>query len=284
MSIRTYAGLLFLEDLFDIPTYNNTVADDLASLVFSPNVMVAEEDCGTLIGTMKDVNYDLEGHTELATGLPISLERIEELLFQGVYKTPVRHLSSCVAKGGVCQACYYATHPKEFVPAVGEYVKLPPEYDLNTEIYPVEVGDKTFDISMTAEEYDRLYVYFHGKLQDEDLYTVSGTTITFKEPFDREGNLAVRPTVYARSPFVAWLANTYSGSILGMRSLPAPPLHVRKSLITEALPISTLQYLVQFSETLPNMPSEMLSYISSIRDPFEQALFTLACYALFSGT
>src|ERR1700739_3444628 len=134
MSLRSYAGLLVLEDIFDyIPTTDPDIVN-LANSVFSPNLKIIEVDCGTTLGLYQTVTYAIEGKTELSTDEPLSKDRIDQLLFNGIYQVALRSTSTCISNGGVCSKCYSASFPRAAIPAVNDRVTVYPEYTILTDV------------------------------------------------------------------------------------------------------------------------------------------------------
>ena len=281
MSIRSYSNLIVLETIFDSIPPGNFDLDALVTSVFSPSVEIVEADCGTGLGTKVDVNYELEGRVELATGNVLSYNRILVLLSTGNYYTFIRELSSCISQGGVCQKCYHSSRQKDVIPNVGDYVVIQPEYVVGADAILSSAGKKTFTLSQSPELYDRAYVYYEGVLLPESSYTISGTTLTLSSALPRDGQLAVRYTTYIRAPFLFWLATTYSGSLLGIKELPYPALPIRKRLLTSLILTSVLESLVNKATSLKGIPDETLSYMEKIHDPLEKALFVIAIYAVY---
>jgi hypothetical protein len=281
MSSRSYTGLILLETLFDSLPEINPDLTSFSTSVFTPHVPVVESDCGTALGELTPVNYELEGKVELATGNIISKERVEQLLSMGVYQTSVRTLSTCVSKNGVCQACYHSTHQYEPLPAVGSSVQVFPEYVSGTDVLALLEGSSSAVLSLSTEQYDRAYVYYSGTLINPQDYSVLGNTLQLKAPVPHAIDLTVRFTTITRAPFLGWLAGTYSGSLLGMMALPSPKLPIRKRLLTSLLPTAVLDLLSTQAETLNQVPTESITYLEKITDPLEKALFVIALHGIF---
>lgn len=281
MSTRSYSNLIVLETIFDSIPSGKPELDSFVLNVFSPFVHVVEQDCGTSLGTPTAVNYELEGKVELATSTLVSFDRIISLLSNGVYTTPVRSLSSCISKDGVCQTCYHASRQKDTIPAIGSHVQVMPEYVTATEALTAVAGQSSFTISETPDLYDLVYVYHLGVLLTSSQYTIDNLTLTLASPVTSDGQVTVRYTTYIRAPYLFWLAGTYSGSMLGIKQLPAPPIPLRKRLLTSLIPESVLELLVQGVSTLRGVPVEAIDYMSKVHDPLEKALLVIAIYAIY---
>jgi hypothetical protein len=281
LSTRSYSNLIVIESIFDSLTDTNADVLSLASSVFEPMVPVVEEDCGTTLGQIVDVNYELEGKIELATGLPFSHDRIIQLLTQGIYRTSVRDMSTCISEDGICQKCYHASRQKMAVPAVGTSVQILPEYVTFTEAITVHSGVTEVALSQSPDLYDNAYVYRQGHLLTNAEGTISGTTLTLSNPIVSDGYIVVRYTTIIRAPFLFWLAGTYSGSMLGIKELPAPNLPLRKRLLTSLVPQSMLESLATHAGDLNGVPPESVEFLPSVQDPLEKALFVMVLYAVY---
>lgn len=281
MTVRSYSGLLLLETLFDSVPTSNADLTTLCNNVFSPFVLISEEDCGTMLGENSPVNYELEGKVELSTGEVISRDRIETLLTNGKYFVPTRSLSTCVSKEGVCKSCYSASRQKDPEVEVGSYIQIFPEYQVAADTTSVIEGDTQISLSQDIDMYDRLYVYYKGVLLSNDSYTISGTTLKFVNPIMGSGQILTRFTTITRAPFLAWLADTYSGAMLGLKALPSPKLPIRKRLLSGLIPMSMVELLATQASKVPSIPLDSISYLDNITDPLEKALFVIALLSVY---
>jgi hypothetical protein len=284
VTMRSYAGLLILEDVFDyVPTSNPDVVN-LANMVFSPNLKVVTTDCGTTLGLFVTVNYSAEGFVELATDAPLSRDRIDQLLYNGVYSVATRSTSTCIASGGVCATCYAASFPRDATPNVNDRVIVYPEYAITTDALSGIQGQTTFTLSLSPTQYAYNYVYYNGQLyvQGTD-YTISGTTLTLTVPLADNTGITVRYTSYNRAPFLIYLAEQYSGSMLGMLPLPRELLPVRSLLLTTMINSAILNVVLDLTDSNNMIPSELSNYGATIQDPLEQALYLLALQSLFAN-
>lgn len=283
MSMRSYSGLLVFEDIFDyIPNSNSDVVS-LADMVFTPNVPVVLSDCATTLGSYQTVNYELEGRVELSTGLIISKSRIDQLLFNGIYETAVRNLSTCIAPEGVCQACYAATFQNNKVPNIGDRVMIQPEYLITTDVIKAVAGEFTWSLTLDPTLYTWAYIYVQGVQVMPSQYTISGTVLTFNTPLSADSNVVVHYTALNRSPYLVYLAETYSGSMLGMLPLPAPQLPLRSLLINSLIPENKLESIVQYTQEISAIPADYKTYLDSINDTLEKALYTLAINSIYAN-
>ena len=84
-----------------------------------------------------------------------------------------------------------------------------------------------------------------------------------------------------RGPFLSWLADTYAGSMLGMKALPSPKLPLRKRLLSGLVPNSMVELLGSQLSNLRGVPAEAISYLDNIKDPLEKALFVIALFSIY---
>lgn len=108
---RNYVNTLLLESAMDSINTSDPLLWSVADTAMAPVVKITEEDCGTLLGESTLADYDAEGLTELATGVPLTRSRINSLRSLGQSFVDVRSLRSCIAQDGVCRVCYAASRP-----------------------------------------------------------------------------------------------------------------------------------------------------------------------------
>jgi hypothetical protein len=160
-------------------------------------------------------------------------------------------------------------------------VKILPEYVTYTETLSTRSGDTILPITQPKSLYDRIYVYYTGILLNPSAYTTTDTTIVLSTGLPADGNVVVRYTSYIRAPYLFWLATTYSGSILGIKELPALGLVLRKRLLTSLLPLSVIESVSAKVVDLKGVPSEVKNYLSDVDDPLEKALLALAINSIY---
>ncbi len=285
MSIRSYANDILFETVFDSLPDNNTTLSRLADQIFSPRLTLTESDCGTTLGKVIPLTYEAVGYVELTTGNALSLTRIRELLDQDLYTVSVRSTSSCIAKEGLCQACYHAS--RQYAPNsyLGESIVLQPEFVVGADAIPVEPEAVSVNLSTSSEYYETLYLYYEDSLLNPNLYSISGTVLTFNEPLPglEEDQVTARFTTTTRSPFMSWLATTYSGAMLGLKGLPFQSLPLKRSKYASLVPGSVVESLAESAYSLKEIPDEVLSMIGLVRDPFEKALYVMALLGIYSN-
>jgi hypothetical protein len=282
--MRSYIGLLVFENIFNYVPEGIPDLTNLANTIFTPNVLVVENNCGTTLGRFEVINFESQGIVELATGDFLTPERIGQLLSSGTYEIATRHTSSCISKGGVCAKCYNSTFPSEPMPKVLDRVTFKPEFLINSEVITVEAGSTSYNIVTNAELFSKVYVWVDGVLQTLGVdYTIEGAVITPTIPIAEKIDIVVRCVEFDTRPYLSWLANTYSGSILGMKSTSNPRLPVRTLLLSSMLSQNRLQLVSELVKDIPSMPSDYAEYADSIKDTLEKGLYLLALYCIYSN-
>ena len=284
--MRTYSALLLFENLFDtIPTDNPDMVN-LSRDLLEPNVQVVENDCGTTLGRFETVNFELEGTTELATGLPLSRSRIEYLLSQGIYELATRHTGNCISKGGICVKCYKGTYPREKVPKINDRVSIQPLYLVNSEILAIKQGGSEYAIETDSAMFDTSYLYHEGVLLIEGEtkdYTLKNSILTLNVVPTNDYTMVLKTLRRNTFPFIVWLANTYSGSIFGMDPLPAQALPLRTLFMSSLLDENRLQLVSEYVSQLDAVPEGYADFAATIKDPLERGLYLLALYCVYSN-
>jgi hypothetical protein len=307
MSMRTYAGLLLFEDIFDFVPTGEPEITNLANGIFSPNVLIVDADCHTSLGTFETVNFELEGLVETSTGLIISEDRIVQLLSQGIYGVYTRNVNSCISKGGVCAKCYNATHQDQPYPDVLDRVTIPPQYTASVDNLSGVFPDIPFPLTTDPSTYTSVLVYIDGiPLIPGVDFDIANNAITLHSPvtggywngivtylrdvpynYDfvpgQSYSITIRYMVNDTSPFLVWLSNTYSGSVLGIKPLMSEPLPLSSLFLTSLLTENRLQLVNNFIKTIPSIPTEYTDYIDQIPDALEAGLYMLVLYCIYSN-
>jgi hypothetical protein len=280
--MRDYSSLFLLEDLLDyIPTTDPLLQRFVESVV-QPSVQVITSDCLTTIGKLTKINFNIEGYIEIATDDPLNTARLNTLISAGKTTVAVRDLYNCIAPGGICQRCYEGTYPDKTIPVVGGFASLPPEYNFDTDLF-LGNGDKfEFHLSLEEGAYLKAIVFNEG-VRLTTGYTIDGSTLTLDTPLDNGDILNVRFYKLTTQPFMAWLAGTYTGSMLGLKPLVIDNIHIRPSLASSLYTQEDLNLVKKKLEPYKAIPSNYLSYADSVTDEFEQALFLSTAYCLYAN-
>lgn len=281
--MRSYSSLLIFETALDSIHTSDAGLNSLVRHVFYPQFRVVEHDCNTHLGETVDVNFEAEGRIELATGLPISRDRIVYLLSQGIYTVQTRTLSTCISEGGICAKCYAASRPLEDVPEVDDIVTVRPLYDRSTEVLYTSGTTDLLTLGTDSDSYEHLLLYVNGQLQDTSTYSVEGTSLRLTSPVPSGTNLVVRYITETRVPFMLCLAETYAGSLLGLKPLPRPLLPVRGLLLNHQIPEGLVTMLIEDAKKSGVIPPSMLEYLGNIEDKLERALFLMTLRSIYSN-
>ncbi len=281
--MRSYSGLLVLEQLFDTLNPDNSDVATLAGSIFRPNIVIVETDCRTTLGKFETVNYEIEGLTELSTDEVLSRARIDEILGGGTYNIATRHTSTCISKDGICKKCYEATYPKAAQVNVQDRVTVYAEFIVNNQVIQATPGVLTYTLDTNQADFDQVYVFSEGLLLTDTQYTISGNTFTLTNPVLSDVNIVVRPIRIDLSPFLVWLAGTYAGALLGMKPLPTQKLPLRSLFLTSLLSENRLQSVIEIVKEDQRIPTVYSAYAEKISDRLERALFLLALYGIYQN-
>lgn len=282
--MRTYSGFLLFEDVLDFAPTDNPDLYQFVQRVIRPRVQVTAEDCFTTIGKRIPVNYEIEGLIELATDLAINRTRIDTLLMAGTYFVAVRSLYSCTMPTGICRECYRGTYIDQTAPAVGTYINLEPEYNYQTDVFIGDGANTVFTVTETADNYNKVLVFINGVLQSASTYDITGTTITFDIAPSLGTNAVVKFYTTSSQPFIGFLANTYTGSLLGLRPLPTQTINIRPSLAQNLLTNEELTIAKEMlAKSYKIITRNYIEYIESIEDRLERAIYIGVLYGLYSN-
>lgn len=282
--MRSYSSLLVFESVFDSMDQIDRDLVSLANQVFSPTVRIVENDCGTLLGELIDVNFEAEGRVELATDLPISRTRIIDLLSNGVYQVFVRTLATCISEGGVCAKCYAASRPDAPPKSVGDRVEVTPVFERSTEVLYTSAPTSALPLSVPSDSYESILLFSNGVLLPSSSYNVTGDTLQLVSPVPSDTYLVARYLTTTRAPYLLYLAETYSGSLLGVKALPRPLLSIRPKLLVDNISEGLLEDVVQATKKFKAIPPNMLEYLSNTHDTLEKTLFVIALRTIYAST
>jgi hypothetical protein len=282
--MRTFSGFLLLEDVLDYAPTDNQELYSFVQRTIRPTVKILEEDCQTKIGKNIEINFEIQGYRELATDLPISKARIEELLTAGIYFVAVRSLFSCVTAEGVCRACYSGTYIDQVAPDVGTYKQLEPEYNFQTDLLIGTGITSVFTLSQSPDTYTKVLVVIDGDIQIAN-YTVSGTSITFNTPPTIGTHVVVKFMRITAQPYLGYLSKTYTGSLLGMQSLPTQDIIIKPSLAQKLFTEEELNIAKDLLQTKYRgiVAGNLIEYTDTIQDKLEKALFISTLYGFYSN-
>jgi hypothetical protein len=274
--------LLFEKTFDNVPNSNPTIYQ-FSQTIFNPIVKVVAQDCGTTLGRIATVSPQLEGYVELATGQVITQARVVYLLGQGIYTLAVRDLRTCTAPAGICQSCYAGTYPQNTLPAVGSSVKLTPSYVSSIDQFMSDGKDSSFALSQSPGSYNDTLLFISGVQQLKSAYTISGNGLYLSSIPTLGTMLSLRYLQITNKPFFGYLANTFSGSLLGVKPLPTQNIMVRDSLIKSQLSEGQLDAIENALALYKTVPANYMGYLKQINDPLEKALLMIILYCVYAN-
>jgi len=278
--MRNYTNTLLFESALDAISPSNVQLYNVAFRLFNPVVKAIENDCGTLLGTPIPVDFKAEGFIELDTGLPITKSNIISLALSNSRFVSVRSAYSCISKGGVCKTCLAASKPRVSI-TVGSTYQVNPELIISTNPSVLLSGQTTVTLPYNTTQYDTLYIYDNGALVSQSSYTVSGSTLTFSSAPVSDRPLLLKFSIYSNVGFYYWLAGTYSGSLLGIKSLAELPLPLKPSLLLSNINNYDIDSIIKLLKDTEIADQDFVSYIPSIKDPLEKAIFVVTLGSIF---
>lgn len=87
----------------------------------------------------------------------------------------------------------------------------------------------------------------------------------------------------SRLPFLRYLAESFSGSYLGISPMPTDNPPFKWSLYRANLTPAVVEYFVEQAASLPQYTSYMDDRVQSIKDPLEKVLYCISFYSLHSA-
>lgn len=278
--MRSYTNTLLFETVLDVTEESSPLVSSVAKQIFKPVILLVEEDCETLLGTFVPLNYDVEGLIELETDLPLTRERIQLLLQEGKTEVSTRTTSSCVSSGGVCRKCAAASFPGVVLPAVGESFQFFPGTILQIDRVSTGTSGEGVSLQYEQNQFDYLLVYNNGQILPQSEYSITNSYLTLVTPSPNT-YLTIKYVVETNLPYFYWLADTYSGSLLGVKSLPSLRLPFRCSVIRSTIPKEDINVLAEMLFKEPNVPEDAIRYIPNIKDDLEKALLVIFLGSIF---
>lgn len=281
--MRTYSSFLLFEEVLDFAPTDNGDLFLFVQRVIKPRVLVIEENCFTKIGKNVEVNYEIEGLVELATDTVINKVRIDSLLAGGIYRVAVRNLHSCITDTGICRRCYGGTYIDQVAPSVTSYVNLETEYNYQTDVFKGDSVKTAFELSEKAIDYNKLLIIVDGIIQVSG-YTVTNDILEMAVSPIIGTNVVAKFIKITAQPFMGYLSQTYSGSLMGLKSLPTQTINIRPSL---AQSLFTDQELEAARQTLATnyktVTRNYIEYIDTIQNKLEKAIYISVLYGLYSN-
>lgn len=298
---RSYSNFLLFEDVLTNLPPGSSIINAAANTLMNPSLTITEEDCGTLLGTtLTTIDYTIVNQIELASLAPITTNRVDQMVAQGVTSVKVRDISTCIAQNGVCAICYeskYGVNPvtldgtwalNGIVPLsgynlrpVGEVVQIASEFVYASDIIIGNGVDSVYPLSQTSANYSRTS---YNPILDPEVLSITDTEITFTSVRSTTDIFVLHYFTTTSDPFLEYIGKSYSGGILGVAPLPTFPLPIRASLYQNMFSDSQIAVMKQDLVTLArNTPTEFLDYCDTIKDPLEKILFIIYLYGVFGN-
>jgi len=279
--MRNFTNTLLFETALDSISNSNPGLKGIADRLFSPTVKVVEADCDTQLGVIAALAERTEGSIELDTDTPITRAMLIAASNAGNTGITIRTLASCISDGGVCRKCLLASRPRLTSTSVGDMVKVYPELTVDAESVSVPAGTTSVSLSHLASEYDVLYVFDDGALVPTSSYSISGNVLTLNSAPTVNKVFLVKYEVASHIAFFYWLARTYSSSLLGVRSMFNLPLPVKASLLRSMVVDFDIEDLYKALLASEVAAEDFVTYIPSIKDPLEKAVYVILLASVF---
>jgi hypothetical protein len=290
---RSLLNFLIFEDLFDNLDINNFEVVELARQLFVPSIKIVSENCGTKLGKILTVSPYINGNVRLdfngvldsnrmvPESYRISRIDIDTWLSQSIYKTKVRDLHYCASVGGVCATCYSSTFNIP-APSVGSVVPVRNQYVIHDDHYVTSA--KVADYKLTVEEgtYDSLQVYLDNHIVLPSEYSLSNNIITFLEAPLQGQYLRVDSIINSNKPFMAYLASTYSGSLLGLEAVAQQPITLPLGIVDRGITDSCITLLQDQIERLGTIDQSIIDYYTSLSNKVEKSLYLLTLASIYN--
>lgn len=276
MTNRSYTTTLLFENLLYLPqSLGKDPAYQLLQFLLNPRVRLVMEDCQQGVALRENRQFIKANLWESSSpefarrqyefrvwgsvdypqyGTPILYSDISSIDDQMIH---VKHPAHCNVPHndaekiwGICRQCYYAGL-------------------LMTKASIVDSGSST-----VIQHYYETPLPF--SVLASDLPPV-GSTVQVQASYGRMKPF-FKPSEVA---LLNWLANTYSGSLVGLRALDDVPLPVKASLYSRIIPATLLQQAVDQAMLNSKVPSNYKDYLERVEDPLEKALLAVLLYSLY---
>lgn len=266
--MKSYANFILMENLlYNVPREAIAIAT-LSDVLLNPRVRLVDENCGTYLGTQFDSTFLNSGQPADRNGkqlipylyalkasgpLPVgevpptyTQEELSQAIASGERFKRVLHPFSCISKGGICRVCAYSS------------------YRFST-AKVVDTGTNT------------TYEYFEEPAPLDLVIPPVGSTTQLQEGFGRVKSF-LSPS---QKSLFSWLANTYSGSLLGIRNFGNFPLPVNTELYSFLINKNLLAQAQAQLSAISAVPRDVITYIDSIESVLEKALMVVVAYTMY---
>ena len=265
--MKSLASFLLLENLlYNVPSGMPRIKA-LANNLFTPEVILVEEDCGQNVGlrngtaAMTRPLDPLLHPTYVGKAPYVYLTKLDDSTFTstelvndlaaGINTVFVRHSGHCNSTGGICQSCFYANliqSTADFLDSGDDHIlfadsDIPP---LMADVEIPAIGSK---------------VRLRSKL---------GHVKPFFQPSERA--------------YFAYLSSTYSGAILGTKAFDDFPMPVKPSLANSLINKNLLDRCASDLASIKEVPGNYVRYIDDIEDSLEKALCIVILYCVYGSS
>ncbi len=260
--MKSYANFLLLENLLYNISGASASIKTLSESIFNPRVKVVEEDCSPGIGTQMPLSV-LSKATWLApnnqqtniypflldlSGAQLTSEVISTAISEGKRDIMVRHTGSCNSSGGICKVCLYAS----VLQSTANFVDSS------------QVVQKTY-YDMAIPPMEELLLPEVGN--SVTLWAGIGKSKVFFQPSERA--------------YFSWVANTYSGSMLGINAYDTFPTPIKHSLARASINKNLLASALGELTRIKDMPSNYIDYLDGLEDDLEKAMTIILLYTVY---
>lgn len=282
--MRSYVNTIIFESALDSVAPSNSLVYSVIKRLLSPSIKIIEEDCDTLLGEFVSISTRAQGLIELETNNPLTSARMSSLITANNKEVAVRSTATCTSIGGVCKKCLRGSRPGLVIPETGSLYVLDPEVIVDTGPIGIETGQTSATLKYPKSQFDKVYVYNDGILVDPSTYTLTETSLVLSSPAVSNVNYFIKYVSKTYAPYFYWLANTYSGSLLGINPLGKQLLPIRKNTMELYIPQEDIEVLVRRLKTLDIKDEDSILYIDEITDPVEKALYVVVLSSIFLNT
>jgi len=290
---RSLTNFILFEDLLDNLDSTNKNLTTLANQLFAPYVEVIQEDCKTKLGKRISVSPGVNGLVRIDFNVTLNPDRtipdsyrisksdIELWLANSIYTTYVRDLHYCTATGGICASCYASTF-NVAAPKVGSLVQVKNQYVLSSDSYLTTSGSTVFAITADEGTYDSVTVYLDNQVLTDSQFSVVDNSVVLTDDPGFGNYLTINTVLVSNKPFMSYLADSYSGSVVGIKSIINQPITLPTGVVDRAINNNQLKNLYDQAEQLGLIDQVQLDYYNSLTNKVEKALLLITLYTIYN--
>lgn len=290
--MRTLSSFLLFENVLDNLDQTNPYVTQLSTQLFTPNVTIVQENCGTMLGKKISIDLSINGlvrmdwngilnpNRTIPEAYRISKLDIQTWLGKSIYTTYVRDIHYCTSMGGICSACYAASL-NVAAPKVGTIVNIPNRYVVHKDSF-LTTTSPFYTISIGADTYDYVVVYLDNHPLGASEYSSDGSTITLSTAPAYGQFLTINYVAISNKPFLNYVSKTFSGDLLGVEPVSYQDLFLPLSVIDRAVAGNNIEQLHDQMQALGNVDQIYLDYCGSVTNRIERAILTLILFTLYN--